>query len=220
MPEVLVVRRTLESVQRAQSELAAIPELRWAGGTQNLSQAAELIRERKPQLLLCDLRLVGGNAMHLLRSLHKAPVADAAPPRVLLLTPSADDQLLFQALCAGAHGYALDAGDPQQLQHAAIDFLTGQAPMSPMIARRMLACFGEPRTPLHQASQPPRWPAVEPLHSGDLAESERSLLSLLAHGLLAGEIARCWGQALEQVARQIARLYGKLHAAAPCPMLA
>lgn len=218
MSEVVVVRRTLESVQRAQSELAAIPELRWAGGTQSLSQAAELIRLHKPQLLLCDLRLVGGNAMHLLKSLHKAPVADAAPPRVLLLTPSADDQLLFQALCAGADGYALDAGDPEQLQHAAIDFLTGQAPMSPMIARQMLACFGEPRTPLHRASQPPGWPFIAPVRSGALAESERSLLSLLAHGLLAGEIARCWGQALEQVARQIAGLYRKLHAAAPCPV--
>lgn len=205
MSDIVVVRRTQASVLRAHTELASLPGLHWAGGTQALGQAADLIIRSKPELLLCDLRLVGGNATHLLKALRKS----AYDPLVLLITPSADDLLLFHAMCAGAHGYAIDKGSPTGLGHAVRDLLSDQASMSPMIARQLLESFGETRTPMRLAMQPPRMAQAN--ESERLVESDRRLLSLLAHGLLADEIARAWGLALEQIGRLIARLYRKLH---------
>lgn len=209
MSEIVVVRRTQASVRRAQLELAATPDVHCVGGTQELAHAADLILRHKPKVLLCDLRLVGGNAMHLLKALHKS-AQQASPPRVLLLTPSADDLLLFHALRAGAHGYAIDLGGPEVLGNAVLDLLADQAPMSPMIARQMLASFGEPRAPMKLAMQAP--PPVTAGAGARLPETDRRLLSLLAHGLLVHEIARAWGLAFEQIGRQIGLLYRKLHA--------
>jgi DNA-binding NarL/FixJ family response regulator len=212
MPEVVVVRRTLQSVRRTQAELATVPELFWGGGTDDLQHAATLLKARQPQLLLCDLRLVDGTVLHLLRKLQKqghglAPARSL--PRVLVLTPSADESLLFDTLRAGAHAYAVDDSKPAALSRAARELLEGRAAMSPMIARQMLDCFGVQRSPLQEAVRPPpHWTAPQ---CAQLAEADRRLLSLLAHGLLAVEVARCWNQTLEQVGRRIAVLYRKLH---------
>ena len=207
MPAIVVLRRTQASVQRAQAELALHSDFQWAGGTQEWRQIDDLIRRAHPELLVCDLRLVDGNAMHVLKELRRTKHW----PKVLLLTPSADDLLLFHALRAGAHAYALDRGEPSVLGQALLDLLTDQATMSPMLARQVLASFGADRLPLRLAMEPPQVPL--PGAANPLLDADRRLLSLLAHGLLADEVARAWGLALEQIGRQIAQLYRKLHAA-------
>lgn len=211
MSEIVVVRRTQASIRRAQAELASASGLCWAGGASELSQALDLIRRSKPAVLICDLRLVDSDAIHLLKAMRQSlppPALDAT--RVLLLTPSADDLLLFQALRIGAHAYVLDQGVPTALAQAVSDLMADRAAMSPMIARQMLASFGATRAPLKLALQSTQ--ATQARTDMQLEDADRRLLSLLAHGMLVQEVARAWGLAAEQIGQQVARLYVKLHA--------
>lgn len=211
MSEIVVVRRTQASVRRAQAELASASGLRWAGGASDLPRAIDLIRRIKPAVLICDLRLVDSDAIHLLKAMQQSLPPEAVEAlRVLLLTPSADDLLLFHALRIGAHAYVLDLGVSATLAQAVTDLLADRAAMSPMIARQMLASFGEQRAPLKLALQTAE--SKQTQLEVQLEDNERRLLSLLAHGMLVQEIARAWGWAAEEVGQQIARLYLKLHA--------
>lgn len=211
MSEVVVVRRTDASVRRAQADLASASGLCWAGGASQLAEAVELIRRTRPALLICDLRLVDSDAIHLLKAMRQSlPPAAIQAIRVLLLTPSADDLLLFHALRIGAHAYVLDQGIPETLVQAATDLMADRAAMSPMIARQMLASFGATRAPLKLALQSTE--SEQKRADLQLEDADRRLLSLLAHGMLAQEVARAWGMAAERVGQQVARLYVKLHA--------
>lgn len=216
MSEIVVVRRTQASVRRAQIEFAATPGLRWAGGASQLADAVDLLRRTRPALLICDLRLVDSDAVHLLKSMRQSlPAAAIDATRVLLLTPSADDLLLFHALRIGAHAYVLDQGTPATLVQAATELMADRAAMSPMIARQMLASFGVARAPLKSALQPAQAMQKRAALQLEFEDADCRLLSLLAHGMLAQEVARAWGMATEQVAEQVAQLYVKLHARQP-----
>jgi DNA-binding NarL/FixJ family response regulator len=211
MSEVLVVRRTLQSVQRAQSELESIADLRWMAGTQDIEQAVDLIRTQPPRMVLCDLRLEGGHAAQLLKPLHRA----APQASLWVLTPSDDDILLFKTLRHGAHGYTVDTGNPRTVSTALQALRSDRALMSPMIARHMLHSFDAQRLSLSRATLPPHVPATPEWDldiPGTVMESDQRLLSLLAHGLLVHEIARYWDMATEAITQQIARLYRRLHA--------
>lgn len=211
MSEVLVVRRTLQSVQRAQTELESLADLRWMGGTQCVDHAIDLIHHNAPHLVLCDLRLEGGNAAQLLKPLHQA----APHASLWVLTPCDDDALLFKTLQHGAHGYTVDTGNARTVSTALQSLRTGRALMSPMIARQLLHSFDAQRLPLSRATLPPHVPATPEWDldiPGTVAESDQRLLSLLAHGLLVHEIARYWDMATEAITQQIARLYRRLHA--------
>jgi DNA-binding NarL/FixJ family response regulator len=214
MSEIVVVRRTQASVRRAQIEFAATPDLRWAGGASQLSDAVDLLRRTRPALLICDLRLVDSDAVHLLKSMRQSLPA-AAIDATRVLTPSADDLLLFHALRIGAHAYVLDQGTPATLVQAATELMADRAAMSPMIARQMLASFGVARAPLKSALQPAQAMQKRAALQLEFEDADRRLLSLLAHGMLAQEVARAWGMATEQVAEQVAQLYVKLHARQP-----
>jgi len=66
---------------------------------------------------------------------------------VLMLTIYDDDERIFDALCAGASGYLLKNTQPARLLEALREAVGGGAPMSPEVARRVIALFREFRPP-------------------------------------------------------------------------
>ena len=69
---------------------------------------------------------------------------------VLMLTVYDDDDRIFDALCAGACGYLLKKTPPARLLESLKEAVAGGAPMSPEVARRVIALFREstrPRAP-------------------------------------------------------------------------
>ena len=66
-----------------------------------------------------------------------------------MLTIYDDDDCIFEALCAGASGYLLKTTPPARLLESLRDAVAGGAPMSPEVARRVVALFRTFRPPDH-----------------------------------------------------------------------
>jgi DNA-binding NarL/FixJ family response regulator len=66
---------------------------------------------------------------------------------ILMLTVYDDDERIFDAMCAGASGYLLKKTPPARLLDSLREVASGGAPMSPEVARRVVALFREIRPP-------------------------------------------------------------------------
>jgi DNA-binding NarL/FixJ family response regulator len=66
---------------------------------------------------------------------------------ILMLTVYDDDERIFDAMCAGASGYLLKKTPPARLLDSLREVASGGAPMSPEVAKRVVALFREIRPP-------------------------------------------------------------------------
>jgi DNA-binding NarL/FixJ family response regulator len=96
-----------------------------------------------PEVTLVDLGLPGMSGIEGLPILRQRYPAVA----LLVLTVYEDDDRIFRALCAGASGYLLKKTPPAKLLDGLAEVLAGGAPMSPEIARRVIALFRQVRPP-------------------------------------------------------------------------
>ena len=64
-----------------------------------------------------------------------------------MLTIYDDDERIFDALCAGACGYLLKKTPPAKLLEGLREAVDGGSPMSPEVARRVIALFRDIRPP-------------------------------------------------------------------------
>ena len=71
------------------------------GTTGSGSEALKFVAREKPDLMLLDLRMPGMDGISVLRALQLIQ----APPKVLVLTSYEHDELIYQAIKAGAQGY-------------------------------------------------------------------------------------------------------------------
>jgi len=67
------------------------------------AEALKFIDREKPDLMLLDLRMPGIDGISVLQKLQKIPES----PKVVVLTSYAQDELIYQAIKAGAWGYLL-----------------------------------------------------------------------------------------------------------------
>jgi two-component system nitrate/nitrite response regulator NarL len=87
------------------------------------------------KLILVDLELPDGNGMELLAELTQYPSTK------IVTTLYSDDDHLFPALQCGADGYLLKEDRFEVLVEELQKIVRGQPPLSPAIARRLLAHF-------------------------------------------------------------------------------
>jgi DNA-binding NarL/FixJ family response regulator len=87
----------LSNMLNAQERMTVI------GTTGSGSEALKFVAREKPDLMLLDLRMPGMNGISVLRALQSVPT----PPKVVVLTSYEQDELIYQAIKAGAQGYLL-----------------------------------------------------------------------------------------------------------------
>lgn len=73
------------------------------GTTGSGSEALRMLPVEMPDLILLDLRMPGMDGLSVLRALQSI----ATPPKVVVLTSYEEDELIYQAIKAGAQGYVL-----------------------------------------------------------------------------------------------------------------
>jgi DNA-binding NarL/FixJ family response regulator len=103
----------------------------------SLADARRALAERQPHLALVDLGLPDGTGIDLVRAISAAQRDTVT----VVTTVFGDDQHLFAALRARAQGYVLKDESRDQLGAMLRDIVSGQPPLSPAIARRLLAHF-------------------------------------------------------------------------------
>lgn len=99
--------------------------------------AENIVRVHRPDVVLMDIDMPGKSGIE-----GVAMVKGAMPEvAVIMYTVFEDDDRLFRCLCAGANGYLLKKAPPHKLFDAIQEAMEGGAPMSGVIARKVLATF-------------------------------------------------------------------------------
>ncbi|MFD0892528.1 response regulator transcription factor [Luteolibacter ambystomatis] len=147
----------------------------------------------RPDVVLMDINLPGISGIE-----ATARVRQALPAiQIIMVTVYADHDMIFAALKAGAAGYLLKRSSPSEVRDAIREVLSGGAPMSPEIARRVVETF--------------RQPAAEDTADSDLSSRETAILEKLCEGLANKEIADRLGIAANTVRVHLRNIYEKLH---------
>ncbi|MEO5585291.1 MAG: response regulator transcription factor [Flavobacteriales bacterium] len=150
-------------------------------------------RERiNPDVVLMDIGLPGMNGIECVR------LAKPLNPgtQYLMSTVFENPAYIHEALCAGATGYLLKNAEPEEMIAAVHDIDAGGSPMSPPIARLVVASFQQ------QAKQA--------IQDHLLTEREKSVLDQLANGLMYKEIAAKASISTETVRKHVRNIYEKL----------
>ena len=145
-------------------------------------------------VVLLDLGLPDGSGLELIDELRAPPVC----ARVVVTTVFDDDDNLMSAMAAGAEGYLLKDRDRAQLADLLRRLDRDEAPMSPVLARRILDAFRR------QASA-----RVDP-SGGALTGREAEVLRLIGRGLIVREVADVLSVSPHTVASHVKSIYAKL----------
>ncbi|HSF16330.1 MAG TPA: response regulator transcription factor [Vicinamibacteria bacterium] len=165
---------------------------RCTGSYRSMETALPAIVSNPPDIVLIDLGLPGMSGIDGIRRLR-----EARPDLVLVvLTVYDNDERIFDALCAGASGYLLKKTPPARLLDGLKEALTGGAPMSPEVARRVLSLFREIRPP-------------DKADYG-LTPHELRLLKLLVDGCSYKTAATELGVSVKTVSFHLQKIYEKL----------
>lgn len=120
-------------------------------------------------------------------------------PEILFLicTSLEENEKIFEALKAGASGYILKTDGMAKIMQGIEDVLQGGAPMSHVIARKVLESFTQNNQRSYNMQQ--------------LTERENEILKLMATGLLNKELASNINISEGTVRKHIENIYRKLH---------
>jgi len=147
--------------------LGVADDLEVVGTAANGSEAIELARELRPDVVLMDISMPDVDGIAATGSILEAdPRA-----RVVMLTAFSDRDRVVAALDAGAIGYLLKDSQPDEVLEAIRAAARGDAPLAPRAARELLAARSEEQR-------------------ADLSSREREVLGLVAEGLPNKLIAR------------------------------
>ena len=114
-----------------------------AGSFRTMEEALAGMAAAAPDVILTDIGLPGLDGIEGTRLLR-----DRYPQiPILALSVYDDDDKVFNAICAGASGYLLKNTAPARLLESLQDVVSGGAPMSPEIARRVITVFRKFRPP-------------------------------------------------------------------------
>jgi DNA-binding NarL/FixJ family response regulator len=164
------------------------------GAYGSMEEALPRLDAEPPEILLADIGLPGMSGIEGVRRLK----ASKPGVQILMLTVYADNEHVFEAICAGACGYLLKDTPPAKLLDALSEVRAGGAPMSPEIARKVVEMF-------QRIAPPP------PTAAHRLSPREVEVLKLLAEGHVYKTAAAKLDLSLDTVRFHIRNIYEKLH---------
>jgi len=141
--EVAIVEDRREISERLALLIGGTEGFKCIGSYRSMEEALDKLKAHQPHLLLSDIGLPGMSGIE-----GVAILRERYPDLlILMLTVYDDDERIFDAMCAGASGYLLKKTPPARLLDSLREVASGGAPMSPEVARRVVALFREIRPP-------------------------------------------------------------------------
>jgi DNA-binding NarL/FixJ family response regulator len=171
-------------------------------------EAVEMAAKLRPDVVLMDLHMPRLSGVAATREITRTLPAT----QVLVLTTLNDDETVFEAVRAGAHGYLLKDVSEQELLETIRALRRGESRLTPQIARKVMDQFrrlaGSPEVaPDRAAGARTRETPAEVL-----SDKEERILRLITEGMSNRQIAHAMFLAEGTVKNYVSRIMEKLHA--------
>ena len=153
------------------SLLDAVDDVEVVGTAADGVEAVELAEKLEPHVVLMDLSMPRMGGVEATREI----VARQPDVQVVVLTSFSDQDLVLDAVAAGAVGYLLKDAEPGELVRGVRAAAAGESPLDAKVARTLLAR------------------QTERTSDALLSDREREVLTLVADGLANKQIARSLG---------------------------
>ena len=163
-------------------------------------EALEKARSLRPQIILMDIQMPNLDGLAATR-LIKAELPDV---KIVMLTMSAEDADLFEAIKSGACGYLLKTQDVDEFFSLFVGLARGEVPLSPGLANRVLEEFARQA----MESKPNKLPRGE---TDALSARQIQVLTLVAQGLTYKEVGAKLCLAERTIKYHIGEIIERLH---------
>jgi DNA-binding NarL/FixJ family response regulator len=189
---VAVIEDELEIRECLEILINGSPGFRCTGAFWSMERALEQLAADVPDVALVDIGLPGMSGIDGVTILkERFPTV-----RAVMLTVYEDNDRIFDALCAGACGYLLKRTPAMKMLESIREVMDGGAPMSPEVAKRVIALFRDVR-PAERADY-------------DLTPHELRLLKILMEGHSYRSAAKTLGVTAHAVSFHLRSIYEKL----------
>lgn len=178
------------------SLLGDAPDTEVVGDAATGVEALEALDSLTPDVVLMDIMMPDMNGIEATRRIR----SENPDTQVVMLTMLEDDDSLFAAMCAGAHGYILKGSDKAEVLRTVRAVANGEALFGPTIARRLTTFFQHAEG---------KGLSVSPFP--ELTDREREVLDLIAEGLDNATIASQLYISNKTVSNHISNIFTKLH---------
>jgi len=177
--------------------LSTTDDIEVVGEAKSGEEAVELSSELRPDVILMDIKMPGGNGIEATRRI----LAENPDIRILVVTMFEDDASVFTAMRAGARGYVLKDAEKDDMIGAIRTVGRGGAVFGPGVASRLTDFFTTAR------------PAAPKEAFPTLTDREREILHLMAKGASNAEIAILLSLSGKTVANYVSNILVKLQVA-------
>ena len=174
------------------------------GAARDGLEALQLARELHPDVILMDVRMPDCDGLYATRLIQ----AELPEIKIVMLTTSAQDADLFEALKSGASGYLLKNLQPDELFDYLGGLARGEAPLSRELSGRLLDEFVQQAAALEARGAPGmRGGPPDP----ELTPRQREILELVASGLTYKEVGAALCISESTVKYHMGQILERLH---------
>jgi len=197
----LLIAEDHQVVRRAFAAMLALePDIEVVAEAADGVEAVEKARAWRPDVVLMDIQMPRMNGIVATRTIRQERPQTA----VVVLTTYETDDVVFDAIAAGAQAYLLKDAEEKEILDTIRGVTRGETNLSARIASKVIAEFRRLRTSVPQA--------IEETDAVPLTEREESILALVAQGDGNKEIARKLDLAEGTVKNYVSKILDKLHA--------
>jgi DNA-binding NarL/FixJ family response regulator len=157
----------------------SVADMEVVGEAANGAQAVAMCLSERPDIVLMDIRMPELDGIEATRRITAAD--DLAQVKIVILTTFETEDLIVEALRAGASGYLGKDVEPVALLDAIRKVVIGDTLLSPSATRALIS---------RVLTQPETAPLKDPVVLDRLTPREREVLSLVALGLSNDQIAQ------------------------------
>lgn len=198
-PIRLMIAEDQNVIRKALSALLALePDIEVVATAADGEQAVSSALAHAPDVILMDVKMPRMDGVAATRAI----LSQAPDTQVVMLTTFDTDDLVFEAISAGAQGYLLKDAEESEILAAIRAAARGEPRLSPAIATKILSEFRRVKAPRR----------AEPASREEpLTEREKDVLAHVAAGKGNREIAREMGLAEGTVKNHVSTILAKLH---------